>query len=83
MHFTLDGNIYKQIDGVAIGRPLGPILANTFMCHMEEKWMSDCPADFKPTFYRRYVDDTFLIFKSASHIPLFLEYFNTRHKYID
>ena len=66
-----------------MGSPLGPTLANTFMCHMEEKWMSDCPADFKPTFYRRYVDDTFLIFKSASHIPLFLEYFNSRHQNIE
>ena len=83
MHFTFDGTIYKQIDGVAMGSPLGPTLANTFMCHMEEKWMSSCPIDFKPTFYRRYVDDTFLIFKSASHIPLFLEYFNTRHKNIE
>ena len=83
MHFTFDGNIYKQIDGVAMGSPLGPTLANTFMCHMEEKWMSDCPSDFKPTFYRRYVDDTFLIFKSSSHIPLFLEYFNSRHPNIE
>ena len=45
--------------------------------------MSDCPSDFKPTFYRRYVDDTFLIFKSSSHIPLFLEYFNSRHPNIE
>ena len=77
MHFTFDGNIYKQVDGVAMGSPLGPTLANTFMCHMEEKWMSDCPSNFKPTFYRRYVDDTFLIFESVSHIPLFLECFNS------
>ena len=32
-HFILDGQYYDQIDGVAIGSPLGPVLANIFMCH--------------------------------------------------
>ena len=81
-HFTFDGTIYKQIDGVAMGSPLGPTLANAFMCHMEREWLSKCPIDFKPLFYRRYVDDTFLIFKSSSHIELFLEYLNSRHQNI-
>ena len=25
--------------GVAMGSPLGPVLANIFMCHFEEKWI--------------------------------------------
>ena len=78
-HFTFDGTIYRQVDGVAMGSPLGPTLANAFMCHMERKWLSNCPIDFKPLFYRRYVDDTFLIFKSPTHIELFLSYLNSRH----
>ena len=78
-HFTFDGTIYRQIDGVAMGSPLGPTLANAFMCHMEREWLSDCPLEFKPLFYRRYVDDTFLIFKSPTHINLFLTYLNSRH----
>ena len=82
-HFIFDGNIYKQIDGVAMGSPLGPTLANAFMCHMEEKWLSNCPEDFKPLFYRRYVDDTFLIFNSPTHINLFLDYLNSRHPNIE
>ena len=75
-HFIFDGTIYKQIDGVAMGSPLGPTLAMAFMCYMEEKWLSDCPLDFKPLFYRRYVDDTFLIFKSQTNVQKFLEYLN-------
>ena len=65
-----------------MGSPLGPTLANAFMCHMESEWLSKCPPDFKPLFYRRYVDDTFLIFKSSSHIELFLTYLNSRHQNI-
>ena len=28
VHFTFDGNIYVQNDGVAMGSPLGPVLVN-------------------------------------------------------
>ena len=78
-HFFFNGNMYKQVDGVAMGSPLGPTLANVFMCHMEKKWLSQCPQEFKPVLYRRYVDDTFLLFKSDSHIELFLNYLNSQH----
>ena len=60
-YFLFDSIIYNQVDGVAMGSPLGPTLANAFMCHMERKWLQECPVDFKPVFYRRYVDDCFLI----------------------
>ena len=36
-HFLFDDQYYDQIDGVAIGSPLGPVLANIFMCHFEER----------------------------------------------
>ena len=36
-HFVFDGQYYDQIDGVAMGSPLGPALANIFMCDFEEK----------------------------------------------
>ena len=42
-YFIFDGTIYKQIDGMAMGSPLGPTLAMALMCYMEEKWLSDCP----------------------------------------
>ena len=78
-HFFFNGEIYKQIDGVAMGSPLGPTLANVFMCHMERKWLSLCPKDFKPVMYKRYVDDTFLLFNSNSHVNLFLHFLNSQH----
>ena len=81
--FIFDENLYKQKDGVAMGNPLGPTLANAFLAHHEVKWLDECPELFKPLVYRRYVDDTFVIFKSPSHVPLFLEYINSKHPNIE
>ena len=38
-HFLFDGNYYDQIDGVAMGSPLGPVLANLFMGFHEKRWV--------------------------------------------
>ena len=37
-HFICDGELYDQVDGVAMGSPLGPILANMFMCALEKRY---------------------------------------------
>ena len=62
-----------------MGSPLGPTLAMAFMCYMEEQWLADCPLEFKPLFYKRYVDDSFLIFKPRDQIEKFLNYLNSKH----
>ena len=33
--FTFNGEYYEQIDGVAMGSPLGPDMANAFLCEHE------------------------------------------------
>ena len=65
---------YKQVDGVAMGSPLGPALANIFMCSFESKWLCDYPNDFKPVFYRRYINDIFVLFSSPDHAMIKLSY---------
>ena len=65
-----DVEFYRQIDGVAMGFPLEPTLANVFLCHHEKKWVNDCPNNFKPVFYKRYVDDIFVLFKKSEHVQL-------------
>ena len=35
VHFSYNGDIYTQADGVAMGSPLGPVLPGTFMVELE------------------------------------------------
>ena len=35
--FQFEGNLYEQVDGVAMGSPLGPLMANAFMCNIEKQ----------------------------------------------
>ena len=54
-YFLFDGSIYQQIDGVAMGSSLGLSLAKAFLALYEQIWVSDCPDEFKPLYYKRYV----------------------------
>ena len=71
--------LYKQKDGVAMRSPLGPTMANIFLSFCEMKWLEQCANKFKPVFYRRYVDDIFVLFESPEHFSKFHTYLNTCH----
>ena len=78
-HFIFDGTLYKQIDGVAMGSPLGPTLANAFLVYHEKNWLEHCPVEYRSLYYRRYVDDIFVLFNSAEHLKRFYSYLNSHH----
>ena len=65
-----------------MGSPLGPTLANLFLVNYESKWLKDCPVQFAPKYYRRYVDYIFLLFKAKDHVPKLFRYMNSRHSKI-
>ena len=56
--FIFDYSLYYQIDGVAMGFPLGPTLVNAFLCHYEKDWLHSCSLEFKHKLCKRYVDDS-------------------------
>ena len=78
-HFVFNGQLFDQIDGVAMGSPLGLSLANIFMCTLQQRYLNECPSEFKPVLYRRYVDDTFFLFRSRSDIEKFSDHINSYH----
>ena len=81
-YFIFDYLLYKQVGGVVMGSPLGPTLANSFLCYYEEEWLDSFPIQFKYKKYKRYVDDTFVLFLSTEHLQLFVDYMKKQHKCI-
>ena len=78
-YFLFDKKLYKQLDGVGMGLPLGPTFANIFLCFHERNWLANCPSEFRPVLYRRYVDDCFLVYNHISHVNKFLSFLNQQH----
>ena len=76
--FLYNGQLYKQIDGVAMGSPLGPTLANWYLGTIEKKLFTQ-NMHFYPKFYVRYVDDVFAIFNCKSKRDQFFDILNKQH----
>jgi len=68
VEFSFNNTMYKQTDGIAMGSPLGPVLANMFVIYHEALLF-----DFKPCMYQRYVDNIFAIFKMESDSEMVLQ----------
>ena len=77
-HFSFDGDLYDQIDGVAMGSPLAPALANLFMSHYETKWLQNEKAS-DVVHHKRYVDDIFCLFKTEIEVEEFYSFINCQH----
>ena len=56
-----NSNFYNQIDKLAMGSPLAPVVANIFMDFYKSKWLNEYNLN-KPKFYLRYVDDILAVF---------------------
>jgi predicted GIY-YIG superfamily endonuclease len=80
-YFLFDGQYYEQTDGVAMGSPLSPAVANFFMESFEQKALESAP--LKPSCFYRYVDDTFVIWPHGRNaLQSFLEFLNNQHSNI-
>ena len=74
--FQFDGRLYEQVNGVAMGSPLGPLVANAFLYSNEEQLER---GNKLPSFYRRYVDDTVSSVPDIQSATTFLATLNECH----
>ena len=61
VHFTFENNIYKQKDEVAMGSPIGPVLAGVFMVNLERTLLPKLEKFMKT--WKRFVDDIIIYIK--------------------
>jgi hypothetical protein len=74
--YFVGGQFYEQTDGVAMGSPLYPVIAN-----FEERALKQ--AIHKPLCWFRYVDDTFVIWPQGTEkLERFLDHLNGLHRKI-
>ena len=78
-YFTFNDVLYKQKDEVAMGSSLGSTMANVFLSFYKVKLLEQCSKEFKSIFYRRHLDDIFVLFGSVEHLSKFCDYFYTCH----
>ena len=62
-----------------MGFPLSPTLANAFLMYHEKNWLGDCPLEYRPLHYRRYVDDILVLLNLVEHLKRFHSCLNSRH----
>ena len=77
IQFLFDGLYYRQRDGVAMGSPLGPVLADIFLAKLESQALKDTISKFD--LYLRYMDDTFVICDADANQTELLRKFNDVH----
>nr|CAH8856951.1 unnamed protein product [Trichobilharzia regenti] len=77
VHFIFNNLYYRQIDGIAMGSPLGPISADFFLARIENGPSKQVIE--KTDSYFRYVDDTFIILDVKADKNEMLKKFNDTH----
>jgi hypothetical protein len=69
-YFQVGGEFFQQKEGMAVGSSLSPIVSNIYMEFFEKLILNS--AQYKPSLWLRYVDDTFVIWP---HEPELLQNF--------
>jgi hypothetical protein len=80
-YFCFAGQFYEQIDGVAMGSPLSPVIAKFYMEVFEDMALDRAP--HKPLCWFCYVYDTFVIWPHGPDMHNdFLDHLNGMHQNI-
>ena len=80
VHFTFNGKMYIQVDSVAMGSLLRPLLTNIFMVELERNLIPSLQQ--KISLWKRYVDDTFAFLKKDQVEAALCELNSYHHLYL-
>ena len=56
--------------------PLGPTLGDVFFVYFEKNCLQNCSSDFKPYYYRWFVDDIFFLITLPEYLKAFWNFLN-------
>ena len=77
-HFIFNNKFFNQIDGVALGSVLAPVLANIFMGFYKSNWLNEYNLR-KLKFYLRYVDEILAAFDKEHDLLNFSNFLIESH----
>ena len=78
VQFQFQEKLYTQLDGVAMGSPLGPVLADIFLGYLENYRLKEL-IDEKTVAYFRFVDDIFCVLPDSVASDDILNCLNSTH----
>ena len=73
-YFSFQNRFYEEVEGVAVGSLVSPILPNLYMEHFDREALRS--ASHPPRFWYRFMDDTWVIQQQA-HKERFLDHINS------
>ena len=74
-----NSSFYRQVDGVAMGSPIAPLMADVCMNYVIDQALAVTPQQFQPELLCRYVDDIFLLFPDCTSLNRFFHNINNVH----
>ena len=69
-YFAMGSDKYRQEEGLVMGSPLSPFLANIYMEYFEEIALGS--TSLKPSMWLRYVDDIFILWPHREYVQILL-----------
>ena len=74
-YFGMGSDRYRQEEGLAMGSPLSPVLANIYMEYVEDMALGS--TSLKPSMWLRYVNDTFILWPHQEDVQILLGHVNS------
>ena len=74
-YFGMGADIYRQEEGLALGSPLSPVLANIYMEYFGEIVLGS--TSLKPSMWLRYVDNIFILCPHLEDVQILLDDVNS------